>query len=87
MMSSKPNSDRSRVVVDLSWLQGASVNSGIEKSSYLDSDFDLTFPTLDDITSELKCVGCGSLWYKFEVSRVFRHVKVDPGDYNLLVLY
>ena len=50
MTRSKPNSDRRRVIVDLSWHQGASVNAGIDKFSYLDSAFALTFPTVDDIT-------------------------------------
>ena len=54
MTWSKTNSDRRRVIVDLSWPQGASVNAGIDKLTYLNSEFDLTFPTVDDITTELK---------------------------------
>ena len=87
MTRSKPNSDRRRVIVDLSWPQGASVNAGIDKFSYLSSAFALTFPTVDDITAELKRLGRGALLYKVDVSRAFRHVKVDPGDYDLLGLY
>ena len=85
MTRSKPN--RHRVIVDLSWPIGASVNVSIDKSSYLTSNFDLTFPTVDDITSELKRLGRGPLLYKVDVSRAFRHVKVDPGDYDLLGLH
>ena len=87
MTRSKPNSDRHRVIVDLSWPQRASVNAGIDKASYLDSAFELTFPTVDDITSELKRLGRGAHIYKVDVSRAFRHVKVDPRDYDLLGLY
>ena len=87
MTHSKPNSDRRRVIVDLSWSQGASVNAGNDRFSYLDSAFALTFPTVDDITAELRCLGRGALLYKVDVSRAFRHVKVDPGDYDLLGLY
>ena len=87
MTCSKPNSDRRRVIVDLSWPHGASVNVGIDKASYLNSAFELTFPTVDDITSELKRLGCGAHIYKVDVSRAFRHVKVDPRDYDLLGLY
>ena len=87
MTRSKPNSDRRRVIVDLSWPHGASVNAGIDKASYLDSAFELTFPTVDDITSELKRLGRGAHIYKVDVSRAFRHVKVDPRDYDLLGLY
>ena len=62
------------------------VNSGINKNTYLDSQFDLTFPSVDDITNEVKRLGRGTLLYKVDVSRAFRHVKVDPGDYDLLTL-
>ena len=86
MTRHKPNSDRRRVIIDLSWPQGASVNSGINKNAYLESQFDLTFPSVDDITNEVKRLGRGALLYKVDVSRAFRHVKVDPGDYDLLGL-
>ena len=87
MTRNKPNSDRRRVIIDLSWPLGASVNSGIDKNTYLDAPFTLTFPTVDDITSELKRIGRGALLYKIDVSRAFRHVKVDPGDNDLLGLH
>ena len=87
MTRNKPNSDRRRVIIDLSWPLGASVNSGIDKNTYLDTLFSLTFPTVDDIIAELKRIGRGALLYKIDVSRAFRHVKVDPGDYDLLGLH
>ena len=87
MTRNKPNSDRRRVIIDLSWPHGASVNSGIDKDTYLDSAFTLTFPTVDHITSELKRLGRGALLYKIDVSRAFRHVRIDPGDYDLLGLH
>ena len=73
--------------MDLSWPQGASVNAGIDKFSYLNSAFALTFPTVDDIMSELKRLGRGALLCKVDISRVSHHVKLDPGDYDLLGLY
>ena len=86
MTRAKPNSDRRRVIVDLSWPIGASVNAGIGKTSYLGSTFSLTFPTVDDITKQLKSIGRGALIYKVDVSRAFRHVKIDPGYFDLLGL-
>ena len=62
----------------------ASVNSGIDKDTYLDSPFTLTFPTVDHITSELKCLGRRALLYKIDISRAFCHVRIGPGDYDLL---
>ena len=79
MTREKSNSDRRRVIIDLSWPSGVSVNAGIDKDLYLDSKFCLTFPIVDDITTELKKLGCGALLYKVDVSRAVHHVKVDPG--------
>ena len=76
MSKAKPNSDRRRVIIDLSWPLGASVNTGIDKMSYLGSVFSLTFPTVDDITAELTRLGRGALLFKVDASRAFRHVKV-----------
>ena len=86
MTRSKPNSDRRRVIVDLSWTIGESVHAGIDKNMYLGSQFDLNFPSVDHITDEAKCIGRGALLYKVDVSRAFRHIKVDPADYDLLGL-
>ena len=86
MTRNKPNSDRSRVIIDLSWPHGAFVNSGIDKDTYLDSVFTLALPTVDHITSEFKRLGRGALLYKIDVSRAFRHMRIDPGDYDLLGL-
>ena len=77
MTRAKPNSDRRRVIIDLSWPLGASVNAGIDKNVYLDAPFALTFPTVDDITNELKRLGV--FLYKVDVSWAFHHVKVDPA--------
>ena len=86
MTRHKANSHHRRVIIDLSWPLGESVNAGIDKHTYLGSDFELAFPLIDDITNELKRLGRGALLYKVDVSRAFRHVKIDPGDYNLLGL-
>ena len=86
MTRAKPNSDRKCVIIDLSWPIGASVNAGIDKTTYLDSAFALNLPTVDHIMSELKHLGHGTHLYKVDVFRVFYYVKVDPGDYDLLGL-
>ena len=82
----KPNSDNRRVIVDLSWPLGLSVNGGIDKNSYLGTDFSLHLPTIDHITEQLKILGKGCHLYKIDISRAFRHIKVDPMDYDLLGL-
>ena len=86
MTREKPHSDHRHVIVDLSWPKGFSVNSGVDKDSYLDTEFVLSLPTIDDITSCVRVSGPGSHLYKIDISRAFRHIKIDPGDLDLLGL-
>ena len=51
LIRAKPNSDRHRVIVDLSFPVGASVNTAIDKTNYLGSAFVLNFSTVDHTTS------------------------------------
>ena len=78
------NSENRRVIVDLSWPIGESVNRGIDKHSYLGTDFTLSLPTIDHITDQVKAIGRGCQLYKVDISRTFHHIKVDPLDYDLL---
>ena len=55
-----------------------------DKNVYLRSHFILKYPSLDDITREL---GPGALIYKVNISRAFRHIRIDPGDIDLLGIY
>ena len=87
MTREKPGSDHRRVIIDLSWPHENSVNAGIHKDSYLGTDFSLTFPTVDHITDALKQIGRGAHLFKIDIKRAFRHVKIDPLDYDLLGLF
>ena len=82
----KPGASSHRVIVDLSFPHGASVNAGVDPESYLGSEFLLTLPSIDYITCKVIQLGKGSLIYKIDISRAFRHIKIDHADYNLLGL-
>ena len=86
MTREKPNSLHRHVIVDLSWLKGSSVNTGVNKDSYVGTDFVLCLPTIDHITSCVKASGPGTQLYKIDISRAFRYVKIDLGDLDLLGL-
>ena len=86
MTREKSNAAHRRVIIDLSWPKAASVNLGVDKNSYLATDFILNLPTVDHITKELRNIGRGAHLFKVDVSRAFRHVKLDPSDYDLLGL-
>ena len=82
----KPNSNKRRVIVDLSWPMGNAVNDGVAPDTYLGTSFILTYPSIDDITDQVVRLGRGCCLYKIDISRAFRHVKMDPGYYNKLGL-
>ena len=86
MTREKPNASRCRVIIDLSFPQGLSVNTGVTKDTYLDTPFILKLPTIDTITNQVKALDRGCKLYKVDISRAFRHIKLDPKDYNLLGL-
>ena len=82
----KPDSENRRVIVDLSWPKGNSVNDFVDSDHYMGTKFMLTFPSIDDITSQITRLGRGCLLYKVDISRAFRHIKMDPSDYQKLGL-
>ena len=86
MTRDKPGAPHRRVIIDLNFPQGEALNSNISKDQYLGTDFMLTLPSIDLITSKVSKLGKGSLLYKIDISRAFRHVKIDPRDYFLLGL-
>ena len=67
--------------MDLSFPHGMTVNTNISKDFYLGIDFILTLPSIDHITNKIKQLGKGSLLYKVDISRAFRHRKIDPRDF------
>ena len=68
MSREKPDSSNRHVIIDLSWPLGQSVNSGIDKTTYLGTDFNLVLPTVDHITDRLKVLGRGAHIYKIDIS-------------------
>ena len=86
MTRDKPNPPYRRVIIDLSFPQGQSINAGIPKDQYLGTPFVLKLPTVDTITDQVRTLGKGCKLYKVDISRAFRHVKLDPFEYDLLGL-
>ena len=84
MTRPKQNTDKRCTIMDLSWPKGASINTSIHKFKYLDTYFSLSYPSIDHIVQEIRKLGPGSLLYKVDISRAFRHLRIDPGDIDLL---
>ena len=86
MSQEKPDSDNRRIIIELSWPLGASVNSFTTGNVYLNTVYKLQYPTIDNIISTLIKLGPGTLLYKVDLSRAFRQLRIDPIDFNLLCL-
>ena len=86
MTRDKPDSQWRCTIVDLSWPCEASVNAGVQKDTYLNSKFALTYPSVDQIVDRILQLGLGSLIYKMDIVRLFRQLKVDPEDSDFLDL-
>ena len=86
MTRKKQGSDNWRTIVDLSWPHGCSIKYGVYKNRYLDSYYYLSYPFIDNVVDRLKKLGPGALLYKVDISRAFHHLKIDPGDLDLLGL-
>ena len=84
MTRPKKDSDKRRVIMDLSFPQWESVNAGIPRDTYLDIPYKLQYPKLDDFVAQILSKGRGCHIYKIDIARAFRHLKICPLDYPLL---
>ena len=80
----KKDSQERRVILDLSFPIGSGVNDGIPKDSYLGMEASLTFPKTDEFAYRIFQLGENCLMFKIDLSRYFRQLPLDPGDYSLI---
>ena len=59
---------------------------GVSKDLYLGTSYTLHYPSVDNITAALRHLGHGAQLFKIDISRAFRHLRVDPADIDLLGL-
>ena len=80
----KKDSRFRRVIIDLSWPKGRSVNDGISKLHYVDGPMTISLPTTDDMERAVVQAGRGSFLYKTDLARGYRQLRVDPLDWPRL---
>ncbi|MEM6772491.1 MAG: reverse transcriptase domain-containing protein, partial [Bacteroidota bacterium] len=68
-----------RLIIDLSALEGRSVNDGIDPDN-----FSLQYIKVDDVITMVGRLGVGALMAKFDVLSAFRNVPIHPADRHLL---
>ena len=80
-LSTRPKRESSerRIILDLSFPYGNSVNDGILKDNYLGFETKLTFPRVDDFAFRIYFLGKGCMMFKIDLSRYFRQLPLDPG--------
>lgn len=84
MTGPKKDSSERRVIVDMSYPMGLSVNDGINNLSYFGRDISYTLPSLGVLISKLQMEGKAALFWKANLARAYRQLRVDPLDAPLL---
>ena len=79
----KGTTDR-RIIIDLSFPPGEAVNDGMIRDNYLGKTVKLTFPRVDDLALRIHTLGKSARMFKIDLSRYFRQLPLDPGDYSLM---
>ena len=80
LMSRSKDDGTRRVILDLSYGgPGKSVNGTTIRSTYDDSEYDLTLPNLDALLVEILSKDKPKL-LKIDIAKAFRNVRIDPGD-------
>ena len=82
----KKDSEWRRIVVDLSWPRGGSINDGIASGKYLGNEIELTLPTIDNMADQVRTLGRGCFLYKLDLSRGYRQLRLDPLDWPLMCI-
>ena len=83
----KDCADERRVIVDLSWPSGGSVNDGISKDIYLGEVIELHYASVEQVCNMVNKIGPGSLIYKRDLRHAYRQISVDPRDWCFLGYY
>ena len=73
-----------RVIMDLSWPPGLSVNDGVDSDFYVDGPARISLPTVDFMEARVLSMGKGAYMFKTDLSRGYRQLRVDPCDWHLL---
>ena len=84
MLTRPKTDDTRRVIVNLSYPYGHSVNDAISKDVHDTVQFNLKYPSIDHIVDAIGQSDTRVMLSKIDVNRAFCNLCVDPSDYNLL---
>ena len=72
-----------RIVVDLSFPEGSSVNDGIPKDTFLGEPINLHYPSVDTLADIVRRKGRGALMFKTDLRAAYKQLPLCPGDWPL----
>ena len=84
MTVEKKDSDARRVIIDLSFPAGLSVNAGVPKNFFQGSHRQYTLPTITDLADLVTDLGRGCLMWKADLERAYLQLQCHPLDYPLM---
>ena len=73
-----------RVILDLGWPCGSSVNNGIPSGYFLGELLELSYPSIDAFVLAIVFLSLGCMLYKCDLCKVYHQFPIDPHDYHLL---
>ena len=79
----KDSADR-RLILDLSYPDGGSINDGIDKDWCFGFYDKLELPSIDALANRVAELGSGCLLFKVDLIRAFRQMKICPGEVHFL---
>ena len=82
----KRDSNERRVIMDLSFPHGDSVNDKIPRDQYLGQEMILKYPGVDALVELVKKKGPGCALVKVDLRRAYKQIFTDPSDWNFLGL-
>lgn len=84
MTCPKRDSDKRRVIVDMSYPGGEAVNDGITITSIYGRDTTYTLPSIQDLAALIQRAPSTAWLWKADLARAYRQLRVDPIDTPLL---
>lgn len=84
MTRSKKDSNDRRIIVDLSFPNGTSVNDGIDPQNHLGRDISYSLPSITDLVTRIQSQGQHCYLWKADLTRAYRQIRSDPADAPLL---
>ena len=78
----KKDSQERRLILDLSFPPGSSINDGIEKDWYLGEYSKLSLPSLHRLVDKVVSLGRHCKLFKVDLSRGYKQMFIDPIDFE-----